>query len=89
MNYFAAEHGKGLCDGEACVVKSDVKKKFTTGTLRIPSLTDIVTSLTANLSCVSNESDRLHAIKERKFYGFARKFGFFLVHYIPFAISQV
>jgi hypothetical protein len=55
------------------VVKSDVKKRFTSGTLQLPTLTDLVDSLIANLSTVSNPTNHLHSIKERKFYGFARK----------------
>ena len=69
------------------MVKSDVKKRFTTGTVILPSLTDLVNSLVANLSTVSNQTNRIHSIKERKFYGIARKLSIFGVKCLLFCFQ--
>jgi hypothetical protein len=73
MNYFASEHGKNLCDGEAAIEKSCVNSFFGTGTFLLPSLTELVEKLTSRLSEVKADSNLKHSIALRKFFGIARE----------------
>ena len=72
LNYFASEHGKGICDGEAAVVKSCVDSMFGTGTILLPSLPALIQLLTSQLSEVKADSKHKHSVALRKIFGIAR-----------------
>ena len=73
LNFFAAEHGKGLCDGETAVAKERVSELFKSGTSELAGLKDLIDILNRDLSSPKSSGDRLHSISARKFFGIPSK----------------
>jgi len=73
LNYFASEHGKGICDGEEAVEKGCIDDSFGTGTSLLPSLNELVEHLTKHLSEVKSPTTHKHSVALRKFFGIARE----------------
>jgi hypothetical protein len=73
MNFLAAEHGKGVCDGEAAVIKRFIRDLFASGSLLVMHLAQIIDLLRAKLSFVKQGSNNLHSISHRKFFAVPSK----------------
>jgi hypothetical protein len=87
LSFFAAEHGKGLCDGESAVAKDRVADEFKSGTSTLKSLADLVELLNRDLSQPKSDADRLHSITARKYFSVASTLTFFEFS-VPFLIPQ-
>ena len=73
MNFFAAEHGKGVCDGEAAVIKRYIRELFGSGSVLCYHLAEIVELLRDKLTLVKQGTDNLHSISHRKFFAVPSK----------------
>ena len=68
LHFFASEHGKGICDGEAAVIKLCIRCFFATGTTILKNLQELISLLDEHLSKCKNETRNVHSVTERKFF---------------------
>ena len=80
---FAAEHGKGECDGDCAVLKNRVRYLFKQGRL-IMSLEDLCVELRNSISVMSSSKQYAHSIDARRFI--AVNGMLISIAHIPFAI---